>query len=410
MTEARTAAPARPMPSFGEFIAMMAALMALTALSIDVMLPALPQIRDEFGLADPNAMQLVVTAYVVGFAAGQLLHGPLSDRFGRKPVLVAGLAVYALAAAACLVAGSFAILLAARVVQGAANAAPRVVAVAVVRDVYGGRRMSEVMSFVMMVFIIVPVLAPTVGGLILLFGSWHLIFAFLFLFAAVCVAWMWPRLPETRGPEAREPLSAAWLAAAVREAGTNRLTLGYTLAIGAIFGALMGYINSAQQIFVEVYRLGAWFPAVFGGVAAAMAVASFTNSRLVGRIGMRRVSHAALLGFVAVALLHLGIDLVAGPPPLPLFVALLAACLFCFGLVMPNFNAIAMEPMGRIAGTASSFVGAITTALAAALGAYIGLHYAGTVTPLLAGFAGCGLAGLAIVLVTERGRLFRVGS
>ena len=409
MAEAETAAPARTMPSFGEFIAMMAALMALTALSIDVMLPALPQIREEFGLADPNAMQLVVTAYLVGFAVGQLFHGPLSDRFGRKPVLVAGLAVYALAAFACLVAGSFAVLLAARLVQGAANAAPRVVAVAVVRDVYGGRRMSEVMSFVMMVFIIVPVLAPTVGGLILLFGSWHLIFAFLFLFAAACIAWMWPRLPETRPPEAREPMSAAWLAAAVRETATNRLTLGYTLAIGAIFGALMGYINSAQQIFVEVYRLGPWFPAVFGGVAAAMAVASFTNSRLVGRIGMRRVSHAALLGFVAVALLHLGSTSSPARRRSGSSSRCLR-CLFCFGLVMPNFNAIAMEPMGRIAGTASSFVGAITTALAAAIGAYVGLHYAGTVTPLLAGFAGCGLAGLAIVLVTERGRLFGVGS
>jgi DHA1 family bicyclomycin/chloramphenicol resistance-like MFS transporter len=397
------------MPRFAEFVAMMAALMALTALSIDVMLPALPEMRAEFGLTDPNLQQLVITSYVLGFAFGQLFHGPLSDGFGRKPVLLVGLAVYALASFACLVAGSFAVLLAARFLQGLANAAPRVVAVAVVRDVYGGRRMAEVMSFVMMVFIIVPVLAPTIGGAFLLAGSWHLIFAFLLAVALVILAWMAARLPETRPAAARDPLSAAWLLAAFRETVTTRQTLGYTLATGVIFGALMGYINSAQQIFTEVYGAGAWFPVLFGGVAAALAVASFLNSRFVGRVGMRRMSHGALIGFVAVACLHVGLDLVAGPPHLAVFVLLLALDLLCFGLMMPNFNAIAMEPMGRIAGTASSFVGAVTTGLAAGLGLVVGLSYDDSVTPLLVGFAVFGVAGLGIVAVTENGRLFGVG-
>ncbi len=410
MTETRTAAYTRTMPRFAEFVAMMAALMALTALSIDVMLPALPQIRDDFRLDDPNTMQLVVTTYVIGFAIGQLFHGPLSDHLGRKPVLLVGLGVYALAAAACLVAGSFEVLLAARFLQGLANAAPRVVAIAVVRDVYGGRRMAEVMSFVMMVFIIVPVLAPTVGSLFLLLGTWHLIFAFLFVISLGFLAWMAVRLPETRPPESREPMSPAWVVAAFREAATTPQTLGYTLATGIVFGALMGYINSAQQIFVEVYRIGVWFPVVFGCVAAAMAFAAFFNSRFVGRIGMRRVSHAAIVGFAAFSVLHLGIALALGRPPLAVFIILLALCLFCFGLIMPNFNALAMEPMGRIAGTASSFVGAVTTGMAATLGLYVGQSYAGTVIPLLAGFAGFGLLGLAAVLVTERGRLFRVGA
>jgi MFS transporter, DHA1 family, multidrug resistance protein len=406
MSNIDTAAPARTLPGFAEFVAMMALLMALTALSIDVMLPALPAIRDEFGLGDPNRMQLVVTSYVVGFAIGQLFHGPLSDWLGRKPVLLVGLAVYALASVGCLLAGSFEGLLAARVLQGVANAAPRVIAVAVVRDVYGGRRMAEVMSFVMVVFIIVPVIAPSIGGAFLLVGSWHLIFGFLAAAGIAALAWLGMRLPETRDAAAVGTMSVGWVARACATAASNRLTLGYTLATGAVFITLMGYINSAQQIFVDVYRLGPWFPAVFGAVAVAIAGASFFNGRMVERLGMRRISHWALVGFVATSLVHLAIALVAGTPPLPLFAVLLALALFCFGLMMPNFNAIAMEPMGRIAGTASSFIGAVTTAIAALGGYWIGRAFDGSVTPLLAGFAAGGLLGLALVVVTERGRLF----
>jgi DHA1 family bicyclomycin/chloramphenicol resistance-like MFS transporter len=407
MTQA-AAAPTRTMPRFAEFVTMMAALMALTALSIDVMLPALPEMRAEFGIEDANRQQLVLSSYVVGFALGQLFHGPLSDWLGRKPVLLVGLAVYALAAFACLAAGSYETLLAARFVQGLANAAPRIVAIAVVRDSYGGRRMAEVMSFVMMVFIIVPVVAPTLGSVVLLFGSWHLIFAFLFAFGLAILAWTTLRLPETHPAAVREPLSLDWVAQAFGQAITTRQTLGYTLATGVLFGSLMGYINSAQQIFVEAYGAGGWFPALFGCVAAALALAAFLNSRVVGRLGMRRVSHAALLGFVTTALLHLGLDL-GGQPSLAVFMPLMALALFCFGLIMPNFNAIAMEPMGRIAGTASSFFGAVTTGLGAGLGLYVGQQYDGSVTPLLAGFAAFGLVGLAIVLVTEKGRLFGTG-
>jgi MFS transporter, DHA1 family, multidrug resistance protein len=408
MSQAPVSAPARRMPSFAEFVAMIAGLMAMTALSIDIMLPALPQIRADFALPGANDQQLVVTSYLLGFALGQLFHGPLSDWLGRRPVLLAGLAAYAVASFACLAAPSFAVLLGARFLQGAANAAPRVIAVAAVRDIYGGRRMAEVMSFVMMVFIIVPVLAPSLGGAFLYFGSWHLILAFLFAVAIGLLGWMGLRLPETRPPELREPLSIGWLAEAVGEAVRTRQTLGYTLATGVLFGPLMGYVNSAQQVFQEVYGLGRLFPVAFGCVALALAVASFVNSRFVMRLGMRRVSHAALLGFALISLLHLGIDLGFGRPALAVFLPMLALALFFFGLIMPNFNALAMEPMGRIAGTASSFIGATTTGLAAWLGWVVGQHFDGTVTPLLAGFAGFGALGLALVMITERGRLFGV--
>lgn len=407
MTETPPVASARPMPRFGEFVAMMAALMAMTALSVDIMLPALPQIREDFGIADANAQQLIVTAYVVGFAIGQLFHGPLSDGIGRRAVLFGGLVAYTLASIGCFVAGSFELLLLARVVQGVANAAPRIIAVAVVRDVYGGRRMAEVMSFVMMIFIVAPVIAPSLGGALTLFGSWHLIFVFLTLLGAINLIWMALRLPETRPPASREAMSVQWIVSAFWQAMSERQTLGYTLATGIVFGSLMGYINSAQQIYVEIYGLGELFPIVFGACAAALAIASFVNSRLVGRLGMRRVSHAAILGFTAVGVLHAGLALATGVP-LWLFIVLLSVSLFCFGLMMPNFNALAMEPMGRIAGTASSFVGAVTTALAAGLGLWIGQSYDGTIVPLTVGFAALGIGGLLVVLLTERGRLFGV--
>jgi MFS transporter, DHA1 family, multidrug resistance protein len=405
MAEPISPALERGMPTFSEFVAMMGALMALTALSIDIMLPALPQIREAMALADENQQQLVVTLYLLGFAVGQLFHGPLSDRFGRKPVLLAGLSVYAAASFACTIVGEFTPLLVARFIQGAANAAPRVIAVAVVRDVYGGRRMAEVMSFVMMVFIIAPVVAPSLGGGLLLVGDWHVVFAFLTAFAVAVLGWMALRLPETRPAAMREPMSPVWLFRAFREAVTTRQTLCYTLATGAVFGSLMGYVNSAQQLFADVYLLGPLFPLAFGCAAAAIAVASFVNSRIVGRVGMRRVSHLALLGFLATALLHLAIEALTGAPPLGVFLLLLAASLFCFGLVMPNFNAIAMEPMSRIAGTASSFIGAVTTGIAAGLGWAIGQSYDGTLTPLLFGFVAFGALSLLAILVTERGRL-----
>ena len=312
MTEAVPTAAGRAMPRFAEFVTLMAALMALTALSIDVMLPALPQMRAEFGIDDANLQQLVLTSYVVGFAVGQIFHGPLSDWLGRKPVLLVGLSVFALASFLCLAAHSFEALLAARFLQGLACAAPRVVAVAVVRDTYGGRRMAEVMSFVMMVFIVVPVVAPTLGSVILLFGTWNLIFAFLCAFALAVLVWSGLRLPETHPAAAREPMTLGWVARAFGQALTTPQTCGYTLATGVIFGSLMGYINSAQQIFVETYAAGAWFPALFGCVAATLALAAFFNSRFVMTLGMRKVSHAALLGFCATALLHLGIDLAWG--------------------------------------------------------------------------------------------------
>ncbi|MCW5695723.1 MAG: multidrug effflux MFS transporter [Bauldia sp.] len=391
-----------------ELVAIIAALMGLTALSIDIMLPALPEIAETFAAGDPNDRQLVITAYLLGFAAGQLVYGPLSDSYGRRSVLVIGLAIYAVATALVFVSPDYGLFLAARALQGVGCAAPRVIAMAVVRDLFTGRQMARVMSFAMMVFIAIPALAPSIGQGLMVFGTWHWIFVFLLLAAGVLLALSLFRLPETRPLELREPPSLKFLASAGRQVVTTRQTVGYTLAIGLMFGAMMTYVSTAQQVFEEVYDLGTMFPLVFGLIAAALAAASLTNSILVRRFGMRRMSHGAIVGFMATSAVMLALSLTTlpEPPALWVFVTLHGIAFYFFGFIMPNFNALAMEPLGRIAGTGSSFVGFTTTAVGAALSSVVGRLYDDTVVPLLAGYLALSAAALVIVLVTERGQLF----
>jgi MFS transporter, DHA1 family, multidrug resistance protein len=259
----------------------------------------------------------------------------------------------------------------------------------------------------MTVFIIAPIIAPGIGEALLIVGSWDWIFHFLLLVAMLTIAWSSLRLPETQPPEKREPLSLAWLIRAFGETVTTRQTVGYTVSAGLIFGALLGYINSAQQIFVDIYSAGSMFPVLFGIVAISLAAAAFLNGKLVVRLGMRWLSHLALIGFFGVAVILLALSLLSdGVPPLWAFCALLSLNLFCFGFAMPNYNALAMEPLGHIAGTASSFVGAFTTAGAAVLGWYVGQQFDGTVVPLALGYVGLGALAILAVVVTERGRLF----
>jgi DHA1 family bicyclomycin/chloramphenicol resistance-like MFS transporter len=398
--------PLRPDLSFVEFVGLIALMMAMTAFAVDIMLPGLAQIGDELGLAEANDRQLIITFYLVGFALGQLFFGPLSDRFGRKKPLYAGLVIFSLGAVMAAFAGSAAMMFAARALQGIGAAAPRVIAIAIVRDRFAGRQMSRVMSFVIMTFIVIPILAPTAGQGIMALASWRWLFLVLLGAALATIVWSWLRLSETKAAGDSLPLSASRIADAVRVVATTRQTAGYAIGFGFLFGVLMSYVGSAEQIFVDVYGLGKNFPMVFGAVASAMILASFINSRLVVRIGMRRVSHFALLAFLAVC----GAMALFGypeKPPLIVFCLFMAAAFFCFGLIGPNFNAMAMEPVGHIAGTASSFIGFYTTAAGATFGWLIGQSFDGTVRPLTIGFTLLVLAALASVLITERGKLAR---
>jgi DHA1 family bicyclomycin/chloramphenicol resistance-like MFS transporter len=389
-----------------EFIALAAALMALNALAIDIMLPGLQQIGASLGVADENARQYVITAYITGFGLAQLFFGPLSDRFGRRVPLLAGLAVYVAAAFACAFVPTFGALLAFRFVQGLGAAATRVIAVSIVRDTFGGRAMAEVMSLVFMVFMIIPVVAPSVGQIIMLAGEWHMIFTFMGVVSLAFTIWTWRRLPETLHASFRRPLTAAVITDGFRIVLTNRTAICYTVAITALFGALFGFINSAQQIYVGIYEVGALFPVYFAAVAGLMALSSFLNSRFVGKFGMRRLAHGALLGFLAVTGLAFALSLL-GPLPLWLFVTLFALAMFQFSWIGSNFNALAMEPLGHVAGTASSVQGFMQTVGGGIVGAIIGQSFDGTVVPMAGGYFLLGLAALGMVLVAEKGRLFQ---
>ncbi|UZK68078.1 multidrug effflux MFS transporter [Sphingomonas sp. S1-29] len=393
-----------PIP-FGEFVAMAAALMALTALGIDSMLPALPSIGESLGVTSPNDRQFVITSFLIGFAVAQLAHGPLADRFGRRPVLGVALLVAVVTNLLAAIAGSYELLLAARFASGMAVAGARVVTVAMVRDCFAGRAMARVMSLVFVVFMAAPVLAPAFGQIVLLFAPWRWIFVGIATVAAAILAWYWLRMPETLAVEDRSPLNPRQLWSGYKIVGGDRYAVGYTIAAALLQGGLFGFINSVQQIMADIFGRPELLTIVFAAVASTMAIANFMNSRVVMRFGTRVLSHSALLGLIAIAGIHLAVAW-AGYESLIVFAVLQALLMGCFGLAASNFSAMAMENMGRIAGLASSLQGFVSTLVGAVIGAFIGQAFDGTTVPLYGGFFVCGIAALGVVFLAERGRLF----
>jgi len=396
----------RRLPGTKETVAMLAGLMALNAFAIDAMIPALPQIGADLGVASENQRQLVVICYFFGFGSTQLLWGPLADRFGRKPVLAIGIALYVLFASLCGIAGSFPLLIASRIAMGASSAVTRVLVVAMVRDLFDGEAMARIMSLVFMVFMVVPVLAPSVGQAILWFAPWRAIFGVLAAYGLTMLVWSWFRLPETLHPEFRRSLKLSEIGAGISATLRERQSLGYTLALAIVFGGLTAYIASIQQIIFDTFHASAYLPVVFGAIAAPMSLASWLNSRVVTRFGLRRVGHLGVMAFAAAALSH-AIIAEAFNEPLWLFVLMQATVMSAFAFTSANLSTLAMEHMAPIAGTASSVQGIIGTIGGASIGLVIGQLFDGTQLPFLFGIAGCGLAGLALTLITEKGRLMR---
>jgi len=391
---------------FPEFVVVIASIMALNPFAMDMMMPALPNIASTFQIPVPNRLQEVLSVFLIGFGLGQFVMGTLSDRFGRRPVLLGGMVVYCIASVLAISAPTFEGLLLARVLQGLGTSATRVIATSIVRDCYTGRRMASVMSLAMMVFIAVPVIAPSFGEAVMLWTSWRGIFVVLAVYGTLALIWSALRMPETLPASERKPLVAGEILSAFRQTVTNRQTLGYAVAAGAIQGALFGFVFTAQQVFTGIYQLGRYFPLAFAAIAVGIAIAGFINARLVGRIGMRVMSHSALIGFVIVAaLMFVAVNVTT--LPLPAFMAISALMMFAFGLMFANFTAMAMEPQGHIAGTASSLYGSITTLLGIGIGTVIGQDYDGTLLPFGTGFFVCALASLATVAATEKGRLFQ---
>lgn len=389
---------------FGEFVALAAATMSTQAIAIDAMLPAFPIILRTLKVADPNHGQWIVTAYMTGLAVGQLFWGMMSDRFGRRRILLTGLGLYVLAALVCTLAGNFQTLLAWRFVHGLA-AASVIVMRSVVRDLYAGRHMARVMSLTFVVFLMVPIMAPSLGQVILLVAPWRFIFAVFGIFAAIVGVWLGLRLPETLHAEYRMTLTRSHIVEAARLVLGNRISLGYTMATTVLLGSLMAYVGAVQQIYSETFQRPNLMPSMFALCAIFMGMAAYWNSRIVERLGMRRISHAALLTFLGIAVLHTAVAAM-GLERIWTFVLFQSAAMATFGLSASNFGAMAMEPVGAVAGVGASLQGFLSTFLGALVGAIIGRQFDGTTVPLAAGGIACGLLALGCVLLAEKGRLF----
>lgn len=407
--EADAEPPPRPLPerklAFPEFVALLAMLFATIAYSIDAMLPALTVIAADLSPEDVNRAQLVVTSFVLGMGFGTLFWGPVSDAFGRKRIVVFGLAIYIAAALVAAAAQSMEVLLAARLVQGVGAAAPRVVTLAIVRDLYQGRMMARVTSIVMTIFIIVPAVAPSIGAGIIWVWDWRAVFWSCVVFGLVSGGWLVLRQPETHPPERRRPLRPARLAAAVVEVATTPRVPIYIMVMALGFGQMFIFLSTAPQVFTDVFGRGDTFPFWFAAVALIAGLSGILNAALVMRLGMRRLATWAYGAQAAVSLTFLA-QWIFLPLPEPLgffaFFAYMSAAFFMVGLTFGNLNALAMEPLGHIAGLAAAVIGSLSTMGAVLIAVPVGQSYDGTPVPLVAGVAIC--SGIAFLLMRSTRR------
>jgi DHA1 family bicyclomycin/chloramphenicol resistance-like MFS transporter len=385
---------------------LIAMMMALPALSIDLILPAFDDIRGEFGLAaDSSETAGIVTVFLLGLALPQLVYGPLSDRFGRKPIIYAGFALFTVGAVGAAISSSLGLILLSRFVWGLGAAAPRVITLSIVRDSYEHERMAQVMSFVMAVFVLVPIVAPSVGAGIISIVPWRGVFWFCVAFMAAIALWA-IRLPETLDPANRLDLRWDGIRNAVATVVRNRQTMGYTVALTFLNGVFVSYLASSELIWDDVFDRGDQFPLIFGGLAIVLGSAVLTNGLIVRRVGVLRLVHLVVAGYVVAAFAMLTIALLNdGRPGFWVFLGTLAVPLAMQGLLIPNLNTAAMTPMGKVAGTASAVIGAVSTAFGALLGLIIDRSFDGTVTPLSVAFVTAGVAALITVAITERGKL-----
>ncbi|MBC2665915.1 multidrug effflux MFS transporter [Novosphingobium flavum] len=389
-----------------ELVFMLALTQALQALAVDSMLPGLADIARDLAVTDPNRRQLIVGLYLFGVGFGSLIPGMLADRYGRKKVLLVCIAAYVVICAACALVNDFTVLAGLRFLQGVLCAGLAVVPPAVIRDRFDGDRMASLQSLIAVIFLVVPMLAPSLGQLILLFAGWRWIFGLMALLGAGMFAWLALRLPETLHPEYRQPISVSSITHNLRAATTTRASIGYVLAGAATMAVMWGYVQSCQQLLGEHFGVGRAFPIFFGGMAMCIAGANFTNSRIVERFGARRVGHTALLAYIVFAV---GQWILAHGPHETLwqFVPLMTLTMICGGFTGANFSSIALQPFARMAGAASSVQMFIRNVLAGGIAAMIGQAYDGTARPLSTAMVLAGVIALSLVLWSERGRLFR---
>jgi MFS transporter, DHA1 family, multidrug resistance protein len=397
--------PPQTGPGRKEFVLLISSIMMIVAFAIDSMLPALPMIGLSLGMGDESRYPLVISAFLFGFGISQLFVGTLSDRYGRRGLMLWSLFGFTITSLAATLAPTFEILLIARLAQGFTCAGARVIVTSVVRDQFEGRDMAQVMSVASMIFMAAPVLAPTMGQLAMNAGNWRWIFGALAIISALLWMWVIRRLPETLAEENRTPISRDNIIASARTVLTDRMSLGYSLAQAAVSCGLFGFLMSVQQIFDKTFGRADFLPTGFAIMAVGMAGASLLNASIVKRYGMRRIGHAALFFFTFTAGVHMLLAQ-AGHETLTSFLALQSIMMLGFALMAGNFSAMAMENMGKVAGMASSLQGSIQNVIASIVGGIIGASFDGTTFPLYLGSFVCGMVALLIVFVTEHGQFF----
>ena len=388
-------------PNF-EFVALMAALMSIVALAIDALLPAIAKIGISINSLDATDNQLLITMIFLGLGVGQLFFGPLSDCYGRKPMVYAGFVVFTTASIICVSAPSLEVMIIGRILQGIGLSAPRTIAISIIRDTYKGDYMAKVMSFVTAFFILIPVVAPAIGKAIMDVFGWEAIFYLQLLFALVIGIWFWRRQPETLHPEYKIPFSSHVFMDGLKELVKYKETLAFTIVSGLITGSFLVYLSASQHVFEDQYGLVEEFPYIFAGLAISIGLATFLNGTLVLKFGMRKLAFTALIFFSGFAILYVLLFWNSDNPSLIVLIGFLALQFFCLGFVWGNLRSIAMEPIGHIAGIGAAITGFISTLLSIPIAAYVGSFVQETVLPMFIGLAICGLLSIGVFVIMRR--------
>jgi len=379
-----------------EFVILMAALMSIVALSIDAVLPALPKIGDYLNSVNETDNQKLITAIFLGLGFGQLIFGPLSDSFGRKPMVYFGFGVFVIASIICITTRNFEVMLFGRVLQGVGLSSPRTMSIAIVRDSYNGDHMAKILSIVTMTFILVPVIAPMLGQFLLIHFGWQSIFTVNLVFGSMIIIWFWRRQPETLLSKYQKTFHLSIFKTGTLTFFRIKSAIIYTLLSGLVTGSFMVYLSTSQQIFQVQYDLGDYFPYIFASLAVTIGLATFLNSAIVMRFGMWNLVHIALLAFVVISLIYVILFWSGVNPPIEILILFLmlqfASVAFLFG----NYRALAMQPMGHIAGIGSALNGFISTVMAVPIANYIGSFIKTSVLPLFIGFLVTGIIGLVL--------------
>ena len=381
-----------------EFVALMASLMSIVALSIDALLPALPEIGTYLGVENSNDNQMLITMIFLGLGIGQLIFGPLSDSFGRKPIIYVGFFLFVIASYICITTKSFEMMVFGRVLQGIGLSSPRTLSIAMVRDSYSGDFMAKVMSFIVMVFILVPVIAPTLGQFLLNFYDWKAIFHIQVIFGVIVILWFWRRQPETLEKEKRIKFTPRVFITGTLEFLKHKQSIAFTLISGFITGSFMVYLSTSQQIFEQQYNLAEKFPIIFASLAIAIGFSTYLNGMLVVKYGMKRIAYVSLIAYCIISLVYVVVFWSSDNPSLAVLLTFFALQFIAVGFMFGNLRALAMQPIGHIAGIGAAINGFVSTVMAVPIATYIGSFVFDSVLPLFIGFTVCGMISYAIFL------------